>query len=165
MSTLKVGQIQDLTGKPLVKPTGSVLQVVNTNTVGQSPVDTSTTSASYVTTGFSLSITPFSASSKLLVMYSGNCRFSGGSGDDGVTFKIYRDGTAINTTNNGDNLAYRGDSNGNNHHIPHSIIHFVNANNTNSTTFTLFFSNQWGGTGAWSSFWGTASMTIMEIAA
>lgn len=164
MSTLNVGSIKDLTGKPLVEPTGSILQIVNTNTVGQSGAVT-TSSASYVTTGFSLSITPKSASSKLLILVNFNTNFNGGGGvDDGCTFKLYRDGTAINTANSGDNLSYNNTTPGATH-IPMQIIHYVNSNSTNSTTFELYFNNQWGGIAALSIQWGTNSITIMEIAA
>lgn len=164
MSTLNVGSIKDLTGKPLVEPTGSILQIVNTNTVGQSGAVT-TSSASYVTTGFSLSITPKSASSKLLVLVNFNSYFNGGGGaDDGCVFRLYRDGTAINTANSGDNLNYNAGTPAASHH-PMQIIHYVNSNSTNSTTFELYFNNQWGGIAALSIQWGTNSITIMEIAA
>jgi hypothetical protein len=164
MSTLKVGSIQDLTGKPLVEPTGSILQIVNTNTVGSSNVIT-TTSATYVTTGFSLSITPKSASSKLLVIVNFNTNFNGAGGaDDGCAFKLYRNGAAINTANAGDNLNYNGGTPGATH-IPMQIIHYVNSNNTNPSTFELFFTDQWGGTATFTNNWGTNSITIMEIAA
>ena len=163
MSTLNVGQIQDLSGKPLVKPTGSILQVVNINTVGQTG-NVTTTSVSYVTTGFSLSITPFSASSKLLVTSNFQTLFGGGGVDDGSAFKIYRDGTAINTANSGDCLLYSNDTPGNGY-SKQTIIHYVNSNSTNPTTFELYFSNQWGGTTYLNRDWGTNNITIMEIAA
>lgn len=164
MSTLNVGSIKDLTGKPLVEPTGSVLQVVNTNSVGQTGA-TSTTSSTYVTTGYSLSITPKSASSKLLVLVNFSSRFDGAGGaDDGCIFKIYRDGAAINAANNSDQFNYNAGTPGNTY-VPMQIIHYVNSNSTNSTTFELFFANQWGGSATLSSTWGTNSITIMEIAA
>ena len=163
MSTLNVGSIKDLTGKPLVEPTGSVLQVVNANTVGNN-TNVNTTSSTYVTTGFSLSITPKSASSKLLVICNFNSLYNGGGVDDGAAFRLYRDGAAINTANGGDNLNYNNTTPGASY-VPITIIHYVNSNNTNSTTFELYFCDQWGGTATLANNWGTTSMTITEIAA
>lgn len=166
MSTLKVNQIQDSTGKVILRSTGSILQVVNANSVGTTG-EISTTSASYVTTGLSVSITPLSASSKLYVELVGNCKFFHPTdvGDNGVAFKIYRDGTAINTANSGDSLFYRSDAAATNNHGPLSISHYVNANSTSPTTFTLFYADLWGGTGYYSTAWGTHQFTVMEIAA
>jgi hypothetical protein len=165
MSTLKVNQIQDTTNKIILNNTGSILQIVNANSVGATG-EVSTTSATYVTTGYSVSITPISATSKLYVELAGNCKFNHPTepGDNGVVFKIYRDGTAINS-NAGDCLFYRSDASTQNHHAPLAISHYVNANSTTTTTFTLFYNNQWGGTGFYSTTWGTHQFTVMEIAA
>ncbi len=162
MSTLKVGQIQDLTGKPLVKPTGSVLQVVNF--IDTATGEISTTSASPVTSGLSASITPYSSTSKLFVLVTANLNFRSGAGDDGVALQLRRDGVSVRTAGV-DSLCYRADSNGNSHHMQVAFQHLVNANSTNSTTFTIFFYNAWGGTGAISRDWSGPSITIMEIAA
>ena len=157
-----VGTLQN-DGAALV--TGKILQVVNTNSVGTAG-DISTTSASYVTTGLSVSITPISASSKLYVELVGNAKFYQPTdvGDNGVAFKIYRDGTSINS-NAGDFLFYRSDAAAQNHHAPITISHYVNATSTSSTTFTLFYADLWGGTGYYSRDWGTHQFTVMEIAA
>jgi hypothetical protein len=163
MSTLKVNQVQTTAGKPILNSTGSVLQVVSSNTLGLTG-ELSTSSASYVTTGLSVTIVPTSSTSKLFVEFVGNGKFNSGSGDDGVTFKIYRDGTQLNS-NAGDSLLYRSDANGNNHHMPCCITHYVTAGSTNSTTFTLFFCNQWGGIGYISRDWGFNQFTVMEISA
>jgi hypothetical protein len=166
MSILKVNEIQDPSGKIILRNSGSILQVVNANSVGAS-TEVSTTSATYVTTGYSVSITPISATSKLYVELVGNCKFNHPTepGDNGVTFKIYRDGVAINTANSGDCLFYRSDASTQNHHAPLALSHYVNANSTATTTFTLFYNNQWGGTGFYSPAWGTHQFTVMEIAA
>lgn len=166
MSTLKVNEIQDNTGKIILNNTGSILQVVNANTVGASG-EISTTSATYVTTGYSVSITPISATSKLYVELVGNGKFNHPTepGDNGVAFKIYRDGVAINSANSGDCLIYRSDASTQNHHFPVSISHYVNANSTATTTFTLFYLDLWGGTGYYSTAFGTHQFTVMEIAA
>ena len=171
MSTLRVNQIQTDTGKPILNSTGSILQVVNANSVGTS-LEVSTSSASYVTTGYSVSITPISATSKLYVELIGNAKFTALAsapgvdvGDNGVVFKIYRDGSPINSTNGGDGLFYRSDAGTSALHGPLAISHYVNANSTGTTTFTLFFADFWGGTGFYSLVWGTHQFTVMEIAA
>ena len=163
MSTLKVNQVQTTAGKPILNSTGSVLQVVSTNTFGLSG-ELSTSSASYVTTGVSVTIAPTSATSKLFVEFVGNGKFNSGSGDDGVTFKIYRDGSPLNL-NAGDCLLYRSDDNLQSHQMPWSITHYVTAGSTNSTTFTIFFNNSWGGVGYLSRDWGFNQFTVMEISA
>ena len=166
MSILRVNQIQTDTGKPILNSTGSILQVVNANSVGTS-LEVSSSLASYGTTGYSVSITPISATSKLYVELIGNAKFSAGVGvgDDGVAFRIYRDGSPINSTNGGDGLFYRSDASSTAMHTPLAISHYVNANSTGTTTFTLFFADFWGGTGFYSLVWGTHQFTVMEIAA
>jgi hypothetical protein len=166
MSILRVNQIQDSAGKIILTNSGSILQVVNANSVGQTG-EISTTSASYVTTGYSVSITPISATSKLYVELIGNAKFYEPTNpdDNGVAFRIYRDGAAINSSNSGDGLYWRSDAAGQNHHGLITISHYVNANSTATTTFTLFYADLWGGTGYYSRDWGTHQFTVMEIAA
>ncbi len=162
MSTLRTNTIESLTGKRLLGTTGSILQVVASDTTASSG-EITTTSTTYVSTGVSISITPISASSKLLVVFIGNGKFIGGSGDDGSAYRIYRDGTALNPSRAGDQLFYRSDSNTNNIHFPLPIMHYIDAGSTNTTTFTLFFSNQWGGTAVISRDWGVNEFVVMEI--
>ena len=166
MSTLKVNQIQTTAGKPILNSTGSILQVVSTSTIGLSG-DISTSSATYVNTGVSVTITPISSTSKLFVEFAGNGKFYANgvnAGDDGATFKIYRDGSPLNL-GAGDCLLYRSDANGNNHHMPCSITHYVTAGSTSSTTFSLFYCDLWGGFAYLSRDWGNNQFTVMEISA
>jgi hypothetical protein len=163
MSTLKVGQIQDLTGKPLVKPTGSVLQVVTYNDTSITG-EITTTSASPVTSGLSVSMTPYSSTSKLFVLVTANIHFRSGSGDDGVALQLRRDGVGVRTAGV-DSLFYRSDSNANVHYTQAAFQHLVNANSTNPTTFTLFFYDAWGGTASIHRDWSSPALTVMEIAA
>jgi hypothetical protein len=162
---LQTNAIQTVAGKPILNSTGSVLQVVATNTVG-SDGDITTSSSAYVTTGLTATITPLSASSKLFVQWSGNVKFyalGADVGDDGIALKIYRDGAAITTSN--ENLFYRSDANSNNQHSPATINQYVNANSTSPTTFALYFCDQWGGTAYIARGWGTNQLTIWEISA
>ena len=162
---LRTNAIQTIAGKPILNSTGSVLQVVATNTVGYGG-EITTSSSSYVTTGLTAAITPTSASSKLFVQWSGNVKFYANGanvGDDGIALKIYRDGAAITTSN--ENLFYRSDANGNAHHSPATINQYVNANSTSPTAFVLYFADFWGGSAFISRDWGTNQFTIWEISA
>ena len=163
MSTLRTNTIESLTGKRLLGTTGSILQVVAADTTA-STGEITTTSTTFVSTGISISITPISATSKLLVIFVGNAKFTSGTGDDGSSYKIYRDGSAI-SPRSGDQLLYRSDSNTANHHIPLPIMHHIDAGSTNATTFTVYFSNQWGGTAVISRDWGVNEFVVMEISA
>jgi len=70
-------------------PTGSVLQVVSNTTTGSA----STSSTSFVTTSQSISITPTSSSSKVLVIFT--CSVSTLAANTGITFSIYRNSTSL----------------------------------------------------------------------
>ncbi len=91
MSTVKCNAIQTTGGKPILNSTGSILQVVQT-------VKTdvfSTTSTSYTdVTGLSVSITPSSTSSKILVI--GHMSLGMSTVDRYATFgRLMRNGSAI----------------------------------------------------------------------
>ena len=70
-------------------PAGSVIQVVNSD----STLNFSTTSTSYVDTGFSVSITPSSASNKVVVIYTGS--WSMQASNISIQLSLYRDTTSI----------------------------------------------------------------------
>ena len=73
------------------KSAGTVLQVVSTT---KTDTFTSTTTVAFTDiTGFSVSITPSSATSKILVTVSGTC--SGQSATSGSNLRLMRDSTAI----------------------------------------------------------------------
>ena len=75
-------------------PVGSVLQVVQGSTSTQTIISTST----YTDTGLSASITPTSASSKILVFISQSIQTQIAANTDAITaFRIVRDSTAIHT--------------------------------------------------------------------
>lgn len=165
-SIIRTNTVQNTTTKDILRSTGSILQVVCSTALNNGKTGSvSTTSASYVTTNISASITPISASSKLYVRFIGSLYFFGGSGDDGIACKIYRDGTAINSNASGDMLFYRSDSNGATMLVNAKIVHYVDANNTNPTTFTLFFNNEWGGTANINYDWSAPNFLIMEVSA
>ena len=72
-------------------PSGSVIQVIEGTTATQ----VLTTSSSYVTAGLTLTITPSSASSKMLVSFSTPADAVSGTTHTGGDFTIYRGSTDI----------------------------------------------------------------------
>jgi hypothetical protein len=87
-SILKVDSIQTAAGKPILNSSGSVLQVLST--VKTDTFSSSSTSLTDIT-GLSVTITPSSASSKILVIV--NCAVTGA--DAGIGFSIVRGSTEI----------------------------------------------------------------------
>jgi hypothetical protein len=73
-------------------PAGSVLQVVQTNY----STPTSTTSGTFTDSGLNASITPSSATNKILVLVNQQIRSNkSGANDTGYGFRLVRDSTAI----------------------------------------------------------------------
>jgi len=72
---------------------GNILQVVTNSTT----TEVSSTTASYVDTGLSASITPTSSSSKIIVIINQQSRFVRTSGEQGMGIKVLRDSTEIYT--------------------------------------------------------------------
>jgi hypothetical protein len=68
MSTIKTNAIQTVAGKPILNSTGSILQVVQT--VKTDTFSSTTTNTWIDITGMTASITPSSASSRILIMAS-----------------------------------------------------------------------------------------------
>tara|TARA_R100001440_G_scaffold75636_1_gene103377 strand:+ start:1083 stop:1571 length:489 start_codon:yes stop_codon:yes gene_type:complete len=76
-SILKVSEIQDPTGKKVLQNTGSILQVVN-----HSYTTNTTTTGGFVDAGgSSFTITPTSATNKILIMADTSFQFTGGGGE------------------------------------------------------------------------------------
>ena len=114
----------DLSGKTVTLPAGTggkVLQVVQT--VKTDTASTSSTSWADIS-GLSVTITPTSATSKILVSWSIACGFNGGSG------------MGIRLQRNYSNVAYRGDAAGSR---PRTIIY----SETATTASINVQSNQW----------------------
>lgn len=144
------------TGTPAI---GNVIQVVQATTTTGS----STTSATYVTTGFSASITPKFSSSKIMVIVGGNIdnQTSGIQGD----FNIYRGSTPLST--NGFTMGYNASART---QMPMHINYLDSPSTTSSTTYTLYFAVSAGSgsltfNGASGIGVQTATITLMEIAA
>jgi hypothetical protein len=136
-SILKVDQLQDSGGNNLVTSNGSgVITAAGFGKVGQvvsttSTAQQTTTSSSYTaSTGLTLSITPTSTSSKILVSIMSNVRSS-----NDATYTLYRGST---------NLASSGSFvqiYGNNNDIRQlmTINYLDSPSTTSATTYTLYF--------------------------
>jgi hypothetical protein len=100
MSTLKTNAIQTVAGKPILNSTGSILQVVSTTKTNTF----STTSTSFTDiTGLSVSITPSSSSSKILIIASISSSQRGGAYS--AYYRLARNGTGL--SNIGDSAGSR----------------------------------------------------------
>jgi hypothetical protein len=135
--------------------TGCILQVVQGTTTG----NTTSTSSTYVTTGLTASITPKSATNKILVMYSA------------VIASAAADDTYTTIFKNGSNLL---GANG----AGHSWINYSTSLQTTvssqyldspattaSTTYTIYFKNYNNSSLAQFGCSYLASITLMEVAA
>jgi hypothetical protein len=142
-------------------PTGSVLQVVSASLDN---VATTTTSTSFVTTNFSASITPTSATSKILIMVNGGSIYAGTPAGVQYFETIYRN----NATNLG-NATYgltRWTGVGGSYGLsPHSMSVLDSPATTSSTTYTPYFKTTGGQVDFSNNDRGTVTMILMEIAA
>jgi hypothetical protein len=136
---------------------GAVLQVVSYS----ASLSTSTTSSTYVTTGLAATITPTSATSKILVIASGAV-ITVGSGTVGYT-TIYRNGSNL-TGSNGMTTTYT--SAGGNVWTPLGVTTYDSPASTSAQTYTLYI--RVGGSGTTQFGDGGSSqqtITLLEIAA
>ena len=151
-------QLSGMTGASM--PTGSVLQVVNYRSTAY---NTATTSTSYVDTGMSATIAPFSTSSKILVVANLNGLYKTGS--NVVSTKLLRGSTDIGTIESmntyTDSTATEGAG---------ASVSYLDSPNTNSAvTYKIQFASVSGGTVMinlrWNGSYTTHStITLMEIA-
>lgn len=134
---------------------GSVLQVVQATTTTQ----VSTTSSSYVSTGFSASITPSSTSSKILIIGSVILRVPSDSGN--YQHNIYRNNTTALAP-----VAFRGliQCRGGNYDQTPSFAYLDSPASTSSTSYVWYHKTETGST-AWFAIDNSyAQLTLMEIA-
>ncbi len=136
---------------------GKVLQVVNTTNTTQK----TTTSSSFVTTSISVSITPSSASSKILILSSTNV-FADTTGESTVV-TVYR-----GATNLGHSVAGMGrfQNGGSNLYTNWSVSVFDSPATTSATTYTIYFRATGGGSIAYvSNETAPTFLTALEIGA
>jgi hypothetical protein len=160
ITTLQTNSVQTTAGKTILNTTGSVLQVSNLIKTDQF----TTTSASPVdVTGLSTSITPSSASSKILVIAWVVISTSGGGGDGYV--RLMRGATSIG---NGDG-GFFGQSAGQDYFAGHSkpITYLDSPASTSALTYKI---QAWGantsyvnGRGLNGDFVTSSGITLMEI--
>jgi hypothetical protein len=137
-------------------PTGSVLQVVYSNSHAS---QVSTTSTTFVTTGFSASITPTSATSKILALFVAPITNTS-VGSAYIKATIARDGTVLDSTA----LAYYENSSGSGFQwVPSSMMYLDSPATTSSVTYSAYFKVN-AGTGYFASNGSGCQITLMEIA-
>jgi hypothetical protein len=138
-------------------PAGSVLQVVSVTTTSE----ITTTSASFVTTGFTATITPTSASSKILIFCGSIARQST---TGFCIYTIYRGdvSTGVDIGNTSDNRGLTG-VNGV-IRVPLFMSVIDSPSTTSSTTYTVAF-RAVSGTGYFGENEPLSTLTLMEIAA
>lgn len=148
-----------LTGAAVTRsqlPTGSVLQVINFNTTSQ----TSTTSTSFVTTNITASITPTSATSKILIIATYISNDTNVSGQSFHT--LYRNSTNLGGVN-GMTQFYLGSS------IPMSapinMMYLDSPATTSATSYTAYVRSGGGQTINIVPNGENGTITLMEIAA
>jgi hypothetical protein len=135
-------------------PAGSVLQVVSLTTTNGGGY-TSTTSTSFVTTGFAITITPTSSSSKIYLI----ANTVGEATTSNAQQTIYRGATNLGGTNG------MSQTNLPDKWVPYCLTYLDSPATTSATTYTIYFRvsssgiNYFGGDG------NTLSFTAMEIAA
>jgi len=144
-----------------VSSTPRIAQVVTASTA----TTTTTTSTSYVdATGLSVTITPTSSTSKILVLTS--CVFQSWSGTSGTSaggiYQLVRGATAIA---NGDFLWLSVGAATSNFitDTPSSISYVDSPATTSATTYKLQFARASGATNAYANPSGVATITVMEI--
>ena len=138
---------------------GSVLQVVNATY----STSTSTASASYTDLGLSASITPSSATNKILVFVSINAIYKNGH-NGSVAVNIVRDSTQI-TQMAVNGLSYTADTSAD--QTACSMNYLDSPATTSSTTYKIQFKNGAGSGGSVviNDSSASSALTLMEIAA
>ena len=143
-------------------PAGSVLQVVQSVFAN----NTSTSSTSFVTTNHSASITPSSASNKILVTLSGGGWYNSNVINKSLYTTIYRGATNLEpTANAGFEVIYCNAF----FAAQHSVVYLDSPATTSATTYTIYFRVESGGTAVYTQFAGAqpgtpVTLTLMEIA-
>ena len=134
-------------------PTGSVLQVV-TATTNNGGSYISTTSTSFVTTNFSVTITPSSASNKIYLISSGIINSS----SNNARVTIYRGATNIGSSVGMSQTNLGG-------WAPYCVNYLDSPATTSATTYTMYYLNGGGATAYWGGDGQLTSFTALEISA
>ena len=135
-------------------PVGSVVQVVSANT----QTTTSTSSTSFVATNLAATITPISASNKILILVAGGV-IRAGSGNQ-IYMTVYRGATNLGNANRG---LSQMNGNASNDYTP-SFSYYDGPATTSSTTYTVYVATA-SSTVGFELDTIPCTMTLMEIAA
>ena len=146
------GQVPDANA-----PSGSVIQVVNATTL----TATNTTASTFIATTLAATITPFSATSKILIFGQGFAYASVSQAQPQIT--LYRGGTDINGVNYGFGNIYSNNGGYNEGILAFSFLD--SPNTTSATTYTIYLRNNGVGLGNFGSTDRRSVITLMEIAA
>jgi hypothetical protein len=153
VSTLKTNAITTVAGKPILNSTGSILQVVG----GFLPAATSTSSGSlspaYVATGLTATITPTSATSKILVLVTVNLQNESPSG--GCFGGVYRNASFLLYS-----ALAQYQANGNT--VIHAGINFIDSPATTSSTTYAYYHSRYNTGNAITS---QGHMYLLEVSA
>ena len=158
MSILKVDTLQPATGARVISA-GHVVQVVSSL---KTPTSITTTSNSFTATGHSLSITPTSSSSKVLLMLNGGGHYLPTVAQMAVV-TIYRDSTNIGDATHGLESAYT--TSGSDFSInPHSISIVDSPSTTSAITYQTYMKTAAGTFQYHLGDRGSVNFVAMEIA-
>jgi hypothetical protein len=141
------------------KSVGTILQVVNATTNVQ--VTSSTTT--YADTGLSATITPSSATNKILVIFSHSCKKTSGNVASGVNIKLFRGATDL-----GQLIYAQGYSNSTIENYSQAATQYLDSPATTSaTTYKTQFANNAAvaSVAVQADGNGVSTITLMEIAA
>ena len=141
-------------------PTGSVLQVVNATYSTQ----VSSSSSTYADTGLTATITPTSATSKILVLFSQSCKKTNGNVGNGVAIKLFRGATDLGQVI----YAYLYTNSAVDSYGQACTQYLDSPATTSATTYKTQFSNVGGNVASiavQADGQGVSTITLMEIAA
>ena len=159
MSTLEVKAIQAPSGYKLAMPAGHILQVVESQ-MGQTGV--TTTSNSFVATGHSVTITPSSTSSKILLQIQGGGTYLPES-NTMAQVTIYRNSTNIGDSDKGLESHYTVGSTGFTI-APHAMGVLDSPSTTSAITYQAYMKTDGGTFQYQSNDRGNISFIAMEVA-
>lgn len=154
MSTLRVNNLTDAGGTGSTYAPGHVVQV---QTFNSTTLAVSTTSGSFQPTGLSVTITPKSANSKIVVVASNTYWSASG---NIVFYTLYRDSTNLGGING---LALNGTTTSQLEAGGH-LTYIDNPNTTSPVTYALYFRSHNGGIVYSQNGNNKASIMVMEVA-
>jgi hypothetical protein len=159
-SILRVNSIQNSSGNTILNNTGSVIRYADVRIPSVNDDYVGIAADTVYVTPVTITYTPLSASSRLVVKGQCQTRVIAALG---VSGGINRDGVAINGSFQRNSLSfwYKGDSV--NHHYDVHCQTSVIAGSTNPTTFTMFI-QPISGSGEFNFGWGNMFIQVWEIA-